>query len=68
MKDSLNEGFSFGLTPGIITTLGLMVGLRAGTHSRLAVLSGILTMLVLTGKLYNDLFAGDKHERKSIIS
>jgi len=46
MKDSWNVGFSFGFTSGIITTLGLIVGLHAGTHSRLAVLSGILTIAI----------------------
>jgi VIT1/CCC1 family predicted Fe2+/Mn2+ transporter len=46
MKHSLMTGFSFGLTSGIITTLGLMVGLHSGTHSRLAVLGGILTIAV----------------------
>ncbi len=42
MKHSLKVGFSFGITSGIITTLGLMVGLHSGTHSRLAVIGGIL--------------------------
>ena len=37
MKQSLKTGFSFGLPSGVITTLGLMIGLRAGTHSRRAV-------------------------------
>lgn len=37
---------SFGLTSGVITTLGLMVGLHAGTHSRAAVLGGIVTIAV----------------------
>jgi VIT1/CCC1 family predicted Fe2+/Mn2+ transporter len=46
MLDSLKTGFSFGLTSGTITTLGLMVGLHAGTHSRLAVLGGILTIAI----------------------
>ncbi|UCD55007.1 MAG: hypothetical protein JSV93_05685 [Candidatus Omnitrophota bacterium] len=45
-KHSLRIGFSFGLTSGIITTLGLMVGLNAGTHSRLAVIGGILTIAI----------------------
>jgi VIT1/CCC1 family predicted Fe2+/Mn2+ transporter len=44
MKQSLKTGFSFGLTSGVITTLGLMVGLHAGTHSRLAVIGGIVTI------------------------
>lgn len=46
MKQSLKTGFSFGLTSGVITTLGLMVGLHAGTHSRLAVIGGIATIAV----------------------
>jgi len=46
MKHSLKTGFSFGLTSGIITTLGLMVGLHSGTHSRLAVMGGILTVAI----------------------
>jgi VIT1/CCC1 family predicted Fe2+/Mn2+ transporter len=46
MKHSLRVGFSFGLTSGIITTLGLIVGLHAGTHSRLAVLGGIFTIAI----------------------
>jgi len=32
------------LTSGIITTLGLIVGLHSGTHSKLAVIGGILTI------------------------
>jgi len=43
---SLKVGFSFGLTSGIITTLGLIVGLRSGTHSKLAVIGGILTIAI----------------------
>ena len=39
-------GLSFGLTSAVITTLGLMVGLHSGTHSRLAVLGGILTIAI----------------------
>jgi len=46
MKESQRTGFSFGLTSGVITTLGLIVGLHSGTHSRLAVLGGILTIAV----------------------
>jgi VIT1/CCC1 family predicted Fe2+/Mn2+ transporter len=46
MKESLKTGLSFGLTSGVITTLGLMVGLHAGTQSRLAVIGGILTIAV----------------------
>lgn len=46
MKHSLQVGLSFGLTSGIITTLGLMVGLNSGTHEKLAVLGGILTIAI----------------------
>jgi VIT1/CCC1 family predicted Fe2+/Mn2+ transporter len=46
MNHSIRAGFSFGLTSGIITTLGLIVGLHAGTHSRLVVIGGILTIAI----------------------
>lgn len=46
MKLSLKTGFSFGLTSGVITTLGLMVGLHAGTQSKIAVVGGILTIAI----------------------
>ncbi len=46
MKHSQKTGFRFGLTSGIITTLGLMVGLHSGTHSRVAVIGGILTIAI----------------------
>lgn len=46
MKHSLKIGFSFGSTSGIITTLGLMVGLHSGTHSKVVVIGGILTIAI----------------------
>lgn len=46
MRHSFKTGFSFGLTSAIITTLGLMVGLASGTHSRLAVIGGILVIAI----------------------
>ena len=46
MKPAIKKGFSFGLASGVITTLGLMVGLYASTHSLLAVLGGILVIAV----------------------
>ena len=46
MRHSLQVGFSFGLTSGIITTLGIIVGLNSGTHSQLAVIGGILTIAI----------------------
>jgi len=49
MKLSFRKGFSFGLTSGIITTLGLIVGLNSSTHSALVVLGGILVIAVADG-------------------
>jgi VIT1/CCC1 family predicted Fe2+/Mn2+ transporter len=46
MRHSLKIGFSFGTTSGIITTLGLMIGLHSGTHSQIAVLGGIFTIAI----------------------
>lgn len=46
MKASWKTGLSFGLTSGVITTLGLMVGLHSGTHSRAVVIGGILTIAI----------------------
>ncbi|MCX6740457.1 MAG: hypothetical protein NTZ49_04490 [Candidatus Parcubacteria bacterium] len=46
MKVSVLKGFSFGLTSGVITTLGLMVGLYATTHSKLVMIGGILSIAV----------------------
>jgi VIT1/CCC1 family predicted Fe2+/Mn2+ transporter len=44
IKDSIKKGLGFGFTSGIITTLGLIIGLSAGTHSKIAVIGGILTI------------------------
>ncbi len=49
MKESLKGGLSFGTTSGIITTLGLIVGLSAGTHSTLAIVGGILSIAIADG-------------------
>jgi len=46
MKHSLKTGFSFGITSGVITTLGLLVGLHSGTHSKAVIIGGILTIAV----------------------
>lgn len=46
MRHSFKTGFSFGLTSGIITTLGLMVGLHSGTHSKLVIIGGILIIAI----------------------
>ena len=46
MKHSLNVGFSFGLTSGIITTLGLVIGLHSSTRQKLVVIGGILVIAI----------------------
>ena len=46
MKDSLRKGFGFGLTSGIITTLGMIMGLHSSTHSKTVVIGGILVIAV----------------------
>jgi len=46
MRGSIRRGVSFGLTSGIITTLGIMIGLNTGTGLRLAVIGGILTVAI----------------------
>ncbi|MBU0461788.1 MAG: VIT1/CCC1 transporter family protein [Nanoarchaeota archaeon] len=46
MKASLKKGFSFGMTSGIITTLGLIIGLHSSTHSKQVVIGGILIIAI----------------------
>ena len=46
IRHSLETGISFGLTSGVITTLGVMVGLNSTTHSRLAVAGGIVVIAI----------------------
>jgi len=46
MKKSILSGMSFGLTSGIITTLGLMMGLSSTTHSKIVVIGGVLTIAI----------------------
>jgi len=46
MNHSITTGLSFGSTSGVITTLGLMVGLHSGTHSEGVVLGGVLTIAI----------------------
>jgi len=46
LNHSLRIGFSFGLTSGIITTLGLMVGLHSAVDDKLAIIGGILTIAI----------------------
>lgn len=46
MKHSLKKGFSFGLASGVITTLGLMVGLESSTHDAIVVIGGIIVIAI----------------------
>lgn len=46
MNHSLKTGFSFGSTSGIITTLGLIVGLNSSTSSKIVIIGGILTIAI----------------------
>ncbi|MEK7166973.1 MAG: VIT1/CCC1 transporter family protein [Patescibacteria group bacterium] len=46
MNHSQKTGFSFGLTSGIITTLGLIMGLHSGTHSKIVIIGGILIIAI----------------------
>jgi VIT1/CCC1 family predicted Fe2+/Mn2+ transporter len=45
-SDGARTGLYFGATSGVITTLGLITGLNAGTQSITAVLGGILVIAV----------------------
>ncbi len=46
MKNAIKKGFSFGLTSGIITTLGLIIGLTFSTENKTVVIAGILTIAI----------------------
>ena len=46
MKLAIRKGFSFGLTSAVITTLGIIVGLNATTHSKIIVVGGILAIAI----------------------
>ena len=46
MKHSLKTGLCFGLTSGVITTLGLMVGLHSFSGSKLIIIGGVLTIAI----------------------
>ena len=46
MNHSLKTGFSFGLTSGVITTLGLISGLHSGTGAKTVIIGGVLTIAI----------------------
>ena len=46
MNKATRIGLFFGTTSGVITTVGLMVGLNSGTHSATAVLGGVFVIAI----------------------
>ncbi len=71
MRLSIRKGFSFGLTSGIITTLGLIVGLHSGTHSDLVVIGGIVVIAIADAMsdalgIHISEESEDKHSTKEI--
>ena len=49
MKISIKKGLGFGLASGVITTLGLMVGLSSSTQSVTAVIGGVVVIALADG-------------------
>jgi VIT1/CCC1 family predicted Fe2+/Mn2+ transporter len=45
----LTTAISFGLTSGVISSIGMIVGLQSATGSRLVVISGIVIMAIADG-------------------
>lgn len=45
-SQAIKGSSSFGIASGIITTLGLIVGINASTHSKTAVIGAILTIAI----------------------
>ncbi len=71
MKLSIKKGFGFGLTSGIITTLGLIVGLYSSTESKLIVMGGIFIIAVADALsdsmgIHISEEAENKHSKKEI--
>src|SRR3989339_1464597 len=46
MKHAIQKGVGFGLTSGVITTLGLMIGLYAGTNSLYVIMGGVISIAI----------------------
>lgn len=46
MRTSIKKGFGFGITSGIITTLGLIIGLYSTTSSVLIIIGGIIIIAI----------------------
>ena len=70
MKAGASTGVHFGLSSGVITTLGLMVGLHSGTHSTSVVVGGIITIAIadsLSDALGIHVAKEAEHHRPSVI-
>ncbi|RMF54936.1 hypothetical protein D6745_03685 [Candidatus Woesearchaeota archaeon] len=66
MRQSAVKGICFGLTSGIITTLGMIVGLSSFTGSRLVVMGGVLSIAIADA--FSDslgIHMSEESERKS---
>jgi len=46
MKTAIRKGLGFGVTSGVITTLGLMIGLTYSTQLKIAVIGGVITIAI----------------------
>lgn len=71
MNTSIKKGFGFGLTSGIITTLGLIVGLNSSTHSTIVIIGGIIIIAIADGLsdalgIHISEEAENRHTRKQI--
>lgn len=72
MSNLLKRGLGFGLTSAVITTLGMIVGLNSATHSRLAVIGGIVMIAIADalsdglGMHISDEFSKEKNKSKNI--
>jgi vacuolar iron transporter family protein len=46
MNEQVKKGFGFGIASGIITTLGLIIGLYFSTYSKAVIIGGILIIAI----------------------
>jgi vacuolar iron transporter family protein len=46
LDDSIKTGISFGITSGVITTLGIIIGLYTGTQQQVIVVGGVITIAI----------------------
>jgi len=46
IRKSFKVGVSFGMVSGVLTTLGLLIGLGVSTQSKAAVIGGVLTIAI----------------------